>query len=78
MKDLKKENIYYVAMTDDDINPFKDDKFNPFRSDENEHKKLCYILYKDINYVTTDSSRKKIVLYNDTKEMFVSASNLAK
>ena len=81
-KGIKKDNIYYVTMTSDEKNPFSEDGVNlPFIDSEDELKRLGYVLYKDILNETKKGeiiSNDRIVLYNDTSEMFKVAYALAK
>lgn len=78
MKDIDIENVYYVSMTSNNNNPYDiDSAFLPFKSDEYGYNKLCYILYKDIDIKQEEGTRKNVVLYNDTKEMFKFAFKLA-
>lgn len=79
MKNIDIDNVYYVSMTSDDNNPYCniDSDFLPLKSKEDGYNNLCYLLYKDIDIKQEDGTRKNVVLYNDTKEMFKFAFKLA-
>lgn len=74
----KTDNIYYVSMTSDKDNPYKDAKL-PFENDDDH---LCYILYDSFygqekyepNY---KGIRSECVLYGNTYKMFEDAYKLA-
>ena len=74
--DIEKDNIYYVSMTNDDCNPYKNNI--PFETKEDEYNKLAYINYKDIiECKPTNKSKEKCILYGKTYDMFTNAMQLA-
>ena len=78
MNGIEFDNIFYVSMTSDNDNPYNiDADLLPLRETEAGYNNLCYLLYKDINHKKEGNSRKEVVLYNDTKEMFDKALILA-
>lgn len=79
MKDIYFDNVFYVSMTSDNDNPYKNINPNllPLKEDEAGYNNLCYLLYKYIDIKQEEDTRKNVVLYNDTKEMFKFAFKLA-